>query len=1287
MTKPQGPIATDDSLAGLEMSKARAEQGAGLFGPRSFTWHVGALSLGLIVPSLLLIGLLLSQFVRSERLRIESDAHAKARMMVAALDREVGNITTTLETLAAAPSLQANDLEAFHAHAMRVRERQNVHFSLRDAEGVTLVTTRLPLGQIITSNPEEVKDADRTAMQGRSANVSNLFTGPVTGSHAVQIMAPVLSDQPATRVVGASFDPGFFSAALNQFAQDEGWSFTIIDRRMRIVAALGGQNATAGTSASAAFVQSASGQSGLFYGTGPMGIDAVVAFETSGATGWRVTAALPSHAVREALNRSLAVLGLTIMVLGGLGLALAWTIRRRLNRAIAAVSALAAAVGKGGDETLPPIAVSEVASIGRGLIESSRELRKAGDSLRQSELRLRRVLDNLFAFVWLLDTDGTLIEANNAPLAVAGLQRSDVVGKPFWECCWWDLGPEVQARIKAACTAASGGATERFETEVRIAGDRRINIDFQIAPLKNEHGVIVGFQTSGVDITDRFHVEAKLAQREALSRFLCELREEMDRETEPAALLRTAAKALGAHLGIDVVTMLEIDQVADRVTIHAARSGVVLPPQMASLSDLFAPEIQKLLVDGQTVAIEDVRLHEMTRHRAGEFEAQGLRAFLAVPLRRGEAWVGTIMLGHGGPRGWNTEAGYIRVLAERVWLAYDNAHLVRDLLQREELLRIGVAVSGLGLAEIDYRSNMITLDQRAAQIFGVEAGVPMPRADVHARMHPEDRPFIMEQIDRLLHAEGRGFFGLDHRVERADGSVRWVAAQKQVIYGPGPDGARAAIRGFLALHDVTSRKMAEQALRASEERLRGFAMSNVIGMLYGDIEGGITFANQELLRIIGRTQEDIDAGRVCWDSITPPEWQSVDAVHIAEAVERGASTPYEKEYMRPDGTRVPVLVGFSLAEPDRTQSVAFILDITERKRIARVLEETAERLTLSQEAAGISSWESVPGREEMTVFSPSIRKLYELPDNWVYSFENLLERLHPDDRNRVATRLREISFNDPEPFEYEFRVKRRDGGWRWLYTRGRAVCDNDGKVVRLAGINMDISVRKELEERQTLLIHELHHRIKNTLATIQAIAHSSMRSATSMDDFRRSFGDRLLSLARSHTLLTDNAWAGADLRELIALEVQPYDDRDRITLEGPVVALPPELAVPLGMGVHELATNAAKHGALSSAAGRLSVIWRVLHCEAGCKLVIEWRERGGPLVSPASHEGFGSRLLDRVLGPQINGAIRIDSDPEGITAVIEAPLAEARLTRNADVSVTPTLRVWTGTRPRECVPE
>jgi PAS domain S-box-containing protein len=1025
---------------------------------------------------------------------------------------------------------------------------------------------------------------------------------------------------------------------------------------------------------------------GLFYGTGPKGVDGIVAFDTSVATGWRVTAALPSEELSEALNRSLAVLGLTILVLGGLGLALAWAIRRRLKRAITAVSALAAAVGRGGHEALPSIAVSDVASIGRVLLESSRELRETGENLRQSELRLRRVLDNLFAFVGLLDTDGVLIEANNAPLAVAGLQRSDVVGKPFWECYWWDLGPDVKARIRAACMAAAAGETSRFDTEVRITGDNRIVIDFQIAPLRDDRGEIVGLQPSGVDITERFRIQAELARREARSRFLADLREEMDREVEPAAVLRTAARRVGAYLEIDVVTIHEVDQTMDRVMMHTVRSGSEMAPEMASLSATFSPETQRRLIDGETVAVEDVRLDELTRDRVPKFEALGLRACLAVPLQRRGQWVGTIVLGHGGRRDWKADAAFVRVIFERVWLAFENARLLRDLLQSEERLRIGVAVSGLGLGEIDYRNDTVTLDHRAAQIFGVEPGMPMQRADLHACVHADDRPHVLEQVAQLQSSEGRGFFALDHRVQRADGSVRWVAAQKQVIYGPGPDGGRRAVSGFLAVHDVTGRKMAEEALRASEERLRGFATSNVIGMLYGDTEGGVTFANKELLRIIGRTQEDLNAGRVRWDRITPPEWLPVDAEHIAEAMERGASTPYEKEYIRPDGTRVPVLVGFSLSEPDRTQTVAFVLDLTERKRIARVLEETAERLTLSQEAAGISSWESVPGREELTVFSPSVMKLYELPDDWVYTFESWLERIHPDDRERVAARMRELGVGGPEYFEDEFRVRRRDGGWRWLYTRGRSFCDSDGRVVRLAGINMDISLRKELEERQTLLIHELHHRIKNTLATIQAIARSSMRSATSMDDFRRSFGDRLMSLARSHTLLTDNAWAGADLRELITLEVEPYDDRGRITLDGPVVALPPELAVPIGMGLHELATNAAKHGALSSASGRLSVNWRVLHGEEGRKLVLEWRERDGPPVSPASHEGFGSRLLDRVLGPQINGAIRIAYEPAGITATIEAPLADARLAQNADVSVSPTLRVWTGTRPRGSAP-
>jgi two-component sensor histidine kinase len=194
-------------------------------------------------------------------------------------------------------------------------------------------------------------------------------------------------------------------------------------------------------------------------------------------------------------------------------------------------------------------------------------------------------------------------------------------------------------------------------------------------------------------------------------------------------------------------------------------------------------------------------------------------------------------------------------------------------------------------------------------------------------------------------------------------------------------------------------------------------------------------------------------------------------------------------------------------------------------------------------------------------------------------------------------------------------------------------------------------------ERQALLIRELHHRVKNTLATVQALVSATARSTTTVEEFYQSFGARIVSLANTHTLLTEDYWQTASLREMLGNELGPYDeDGRRIVLDGPDVELASELAVPTGMALHELTTNALKYGALSVPEGRVEIAWDVKPDADVRKLCLEWIERGGPPVTPPKRRGFGSTLLQRVLTAQAQAEIAIDFEPQGLRFKMVAPL-------------------------------
>ena len=218
--------------------------------------------------------------------------------------------------------------------------------------------------------------------------------------------------------------------------------------------------------------------------------------------------------------------------------------------------------------------------------------------------------------------------------------------------------------------------------------------------------------------------------------------------------------------------------------------------------------------------------------------------------------------------------------------------------------------------------------------------------------------------------------------------------------------------------------------------------------------------------------------------------------------------------------------------------------------------------------------------------------------------------------------------------------------------------DDEGKLVGAVNMLVDITERKKAEEQQSLLVRELHHRVKNTLATVQAIMGSTARESLSVEDFQKAFISRIGSLAKTHALLTDDLRQSVSFRDLLRNELDVFDDgsRNRLSLSGPEVQLPSDLAVPLGMAVHELTTNAAKYGALSKLGGRVEVSWSPKNTPSGPILEFMWLEQGGPPVTEPSHIGFGSRLLQQVLAGQIRAKIHLDYNPNGLRGRFAIPL-------------------------------
>jgi two-component sensor histidine kinase len=227
---------------------------------------------------------------------------------------------------------------------------------------------------------------------------------------------------------------------------------------------------------------------------------------------------------------------------------------------------------------------------------------------------------------------------------------------------------------------------------------------------------------------------------------------------------------------------------------------------------------------------------------------------------------------------------------------------------------------------------------------------------------------------------------------------------------------------------------------------------------------------------------------------------------------------------------------------------------------------------------------------------------------------------------------------------------------RWIRDTAFPILSPDGRVRRTAGLARDITAMKETEDRQKLLLGELNHRVKNTLATVQSIARHTLRSVSSPDILQERFEDRLLALSKTHNLLTNENWEHASLRELLEQELSPYGAGRYHLLGEEDVRLAPRAVVALGMALHELTTNAAKYGALSTEAGTVTLRWEVVGAPT-THLCLEWSEAGGPPVtSLPARRGFGSRLLERGVTAELGGMVAMEFASKGLKASIEIPL-------------------------------
>ncbi|WP_430419759.1 sensor histidine kinase [Phenylobacterium sp.] len=342
-----------------------------------------------------------------------------------------------------------------------------------------------------------------------------------------------------------------------------------------------------------------------------------------------------------------------------------------------------------------------------------------------------------------------------------------------------------------------------------------------------------------------------------------------------------------------------------------------------------------------------------------------------------------------------------------------------------------------------------------------------------------------------------------------------------------------------------------------------------------------------------------------------------------------------------------------------TGAVVSLYDLTDAQaldRVARANEEQLARVNSVTPSAnylfdfetGSSIW--VGGNTE-AVYGHTVQELIAGGGDLVRSL------IHPDDFHHVARRLAYLAKRpDGDVSEFELRVLRPDGTYRWILDRAVVFERNaEGRIIKTLSAAIDIDERKRAEERRTLLINELNHRVKNTLAAVQSIARQTLRSERDPAEMSEVFTARLVSLSAAHDILTRENWEGAGVREIVQVGLAPFDET-RITASGPEVRVTARAAIALSMALHELATNATKYGALSGDAGRVALTWRTRRKDDRVLFELEWRETGGPPVVAPKRRGFGSRLLSQGVRVDLDGVAELLFEPQGVICRITAPL-------------------------------
>jgi PAS domain S-box-containing protein len=519
-------------------------------------------------------------------------------------------------------------------------------------------------------------------------------------------------------------------------------------------------------------------------------------------------------------------------------------------------------------------------------------------------------------------------------------------------------------------------------------------------------------------------------------------------------------------------------------------------------------------------------------------------------------------------------------------------------------------------------------------------------------VHPDDVSNV-EDIQAKI-AAGQRLVPSEFRLCCKDGSFRWV--EWRACFYPEED------RFYSVGRDVTARREADAARAAAQTDLKEVLESIGDAFYSVDADWRITYVNAQAARLLAHSPEAL-VGRMFWDVFPKVQGDPSPARRfLLEAMADRQSR--EMEVLSRSVRRWMLLRVYPRADGGLS---AFSQDITERKQMEESLRASDAHfqavanlgpdLLWRHDRDGRKSWyndrwRSYTGMPGTTTDFRGWTQVHAEERGWALT--------HPDDLERIRQILAG-AMRERGPLSYEARIRRNDGVYRWFLVRYQPAFGRDGQVTDWFGAATDIDNLKQLQNQQQLLVAELQHRTRNLIGVIRSVARQTVESAASLNDFAERFNDRLEALSRVQGFLSQSPSAG--LAQLLEAELTAHGieaKAPRVVLEGPNVDLPAGSVQTLALVVHELTTNALKHGAFASPAGSLSVSWSLRTESEGPFLTLIWRESGVAMKQNsgrAMRRGFGLHLIERALPYQLGATTSIEFTADGMVCRMELPIA------------------------------